>query len=80
MEAGTMPNAASNFLEKWIDDNIFDRRWDGDAPLVPLAARLAKRCGEEAVAKGLTVKAMEDNVGRLSDFMAETLGRRRKER
>jgi hypothetical protein len=30
--------------------------------------------------KGLTVKAIEDNVGGLSDFMAEAMGRRRRER
>lgn len=75
-----MSIAASNFLEKWIGDNIFDKPWNaGGGPLAPIAARLAKRCGQDAVAKGLTVKAIEDNVGGLSDFMTEAMGWRRKE-
>jgi hypothetical protein len=76
---GHRSTAASNFLEKWIDDNIFDRPWTTGTPLRALAGRLARRCGAEAVAEGLTVKAMEDDVGRLSDFMAEAVGRRRNE-
>ncbi|MER8446505.1 hypothetical protein NKH52_25250 [Mesorhizobium sp. M1066] len=76
-----MSIAASNFLEKWIDDNIIDQPWNaGVGPLARLAARLAKRCGQGAVAKGLTVKAIEDSVGGLSAFIAEAMGRRRRER
>lgn len=49
-------------------------------PLAPIAARLAKRCGQDAVAKGLTVKSIEDNVGGLTDFMAEGVELRGREK
>jgi len=58
------------FLERWIEENVLDQSF---AEKNDEAAELADRCVDAAKAEGISVQEMEEEVGNLVLFIADTL-------
>ena len=67
-----MSERGIRFIEGWVNENVRPTGYESDGDHSE-ACKLARLCLEEAKAKGISKKEIEEHVGDVNDYMSEAI-------